>query len=105
MKNSLRPLSLLALAAPAMRAGQQTATSTGEVVGSSPVGAAPVATTATATRATRAPVIDGRADDPAWADAAVIDGFRTFTPVLNGEPRFRTEARVLYDDKNLYVLV
>jgi len=59
---------------------------------------------ARAARAPQAPLIDGRADDPAWADAPMYDGFRTFTPVMNGEPRFRTEVRVLYDEKNLYIL-
>ena len=63
------------------------------------------ATVAVASRAIKPPVIDGKADDPAWATAQVIQGFRTFDPVENGDPRFRTEARVTYDDKNLYVLV
>ena len=67
--------------------------------------ARPRATVAIAARATKAPVIDGKADDAIWATAQVFDGFRTFDPVENGEPRFRTEARVAFDDRNLYVLV
>ncbi|HVE77522.1 MAG TPA: DUF5916 domain-containing protein [Gemmatimonadaceae bacterium] len=58
-----------------------------------------------AIRATRAPVLDGRADDPVWGDAPVLDGFRQFQPAEDGEPSFRTEARVAYDERNLYVLV
>ena len=61
--------------------------------------------TAHSVRAERAPVIDGRDDDEAWRTASVIDGFRTFDPVEDGEPRFRTEARVAHDARSLYVFV
>lgn len=69
--------------------------------------ATPVAssTVAVATRATKAPVIDGKADDAIWSTARVFSDFRTFDPVENGDPRFRTEARVAYDDHNIYILV
>jgi hypothetical protein len=60
---------------------------------------------AVASRAAKAPVIDGRADDPSWSTAQVIDGFRVYDPIEDGEPRFKTEARVAYDDRNLYVIV
>ncbi|HEX3158425.1 MAG TPA: DUF5916 domain-containing protein [Gemmatimonadaceae bacterium] len=63
------------------------------------------ATTATAVRAAAAPRLDGRTDDPAWAHAPVIDQFLEYEPNEGAESRFRTEARVTYDDKNLYVLV
>lgn len=63
------------------------------------------ATVAVAARAARAPIIDGKGDDAVWATAQLIEGFRTFDPVENGDPRFRTEARVAYDEHNLYVLV
>lgn len=64
------------------------------------------ARTADASRAPRAVVIDGRDDDAAWRAAQVIDAFRQFDPVEDGDPRaFRTEARVTYDDRNLYVFV
>ena len=62
-------------------------------------------TVAVAVRATKAPVIDGEADDAIWSAAQVFSDFRTFDPVENGDPRFRTEARVAYDDHNLYILV
>ena len=58
---------------------------------------------ATASRAAQPVVLDGREDDAVWQDAMVIDGFRTFTPVQDGEPRFRTVAKIAYDEKNLYV--
>lgn len=64
--------------------------------------AAPVAV---ASRAASPPVIDGRGDDAAWATAQVVDGFRIFDPKEDGDPTFRTVARIAYDDRNLYVLV
>ncbi|MBI2407525.1 MAG: carbohydrate binding family 9 domain-containing protein [Gemmatimonadetes bacterium] len=63
-------------------------------------------TVAEASRAERAVVVDGRDDDAAWRDAQIIDSFRQFDPVENGDPRgFRTEAKVVYDDRYLYVFV
>lgn len=61
--------------------------------------------TAVAFRAPAPPAIDGRDRDGIWLNAAVITGFREFTPVEDGDPRFRTEARVAYDARNLYVFV
>jgi hypothetical protein len=62
-------------------------------------------TTATAARAVQPPVIDGSDKDAAWENASPITDFRTFEPVDDGEPRFKTEARVTNDESNLYVLV
>jgi hypothetical protein len=59
----------------------------------------------TAVRAARAPVIDGRDDDDAWRGAPVLGGFRVYDPVEDAEPAMRTEARVAYDDANLFVFV
>ncbi len=61
--------------------------------------------TATAVAAPAAPVLDGRDDDAVWATAPVTTGFRQFQPVEDGEARFRTEFRVTYDDRALYVFV
>jgi len=63
------------------------------------------ATAAVASPAGRAPVIDGREDDPVWQSAAPITGFRVFDPKEDGDPSFQTEARVVYDAENLYVFV
>lgn len=60
---------------------------------------------ATAVRADAAPVIDARDDDAVWRGAPVIDRFRVYSPREDGEPAFRTEARVAYDARNLYVFV
>jgi hypothetical protein len=64
-----------------------------------------LANVAVAVRATKPPVIDGRPDDVIWTTAQVIDGFRVFDPVEDGEPRFKTEARIAYDERNIYVVV
>lgn len=63
------------------------------------------AVTTSAVRAVRPPVIDGKDGDDIWSRAQKIDGFRVFEPVEDGEPSMRTEARVAYDDRNLYVFV
>lgn len=62
------------------------------------------ATAAMATRATAAPVLDGKTDDPAWQNAQVIDRFLQYQPKKGVEPRFKTEVRVTYDDKYIYIL-
>ncbi|MBL0938422.1 MAG: carbohydrate binding family 9 domain-containing protein [Gemmatimonadaceae bacterium] len=56
-------------------------------------------------RAIKAPRIDGRGDDETWRAATPITGFRQWEPVEDGDPSFRTEARIAYDTRNLYVLV
>ena len=63
------------------------------------------ATVANATRAAKAPVLDGRTDDEIWTQAQVIDQFLEYEPNEGAQSRFRTEARVAYDDRYLYVLV
>ncbi|MGQ0649139.1 MAG: DUF5916 domain-containing protein [Gemmatimonadaceae bacterium] len=74
-----------------------------------PKGRDPIRTSAAfvtnAIRAEPAPTIDGRDADPVWSAAQVIQGFRQFDPLENGDPTFNTEARFAYDDRNLYVLV
>jgi hypothetical protein len=105
----LRPFLVLAgLAAPlAIASSQSTGTIASTGQSSALEGArAPraTATAAIASRAAAAPVLDGRTDDPAWSDAQIIDQFLEYEPNEGTETRFRTEARVTYDDRNLYVL-
>lgn len=54
-----------------------------------------------ATRAAAAPKIDGRLDDPIWADAATIGGFVTpyYLEAIDGE----AEVKLAYDDRALYL--
>ena len=65
----------------------------------------PGATTVRATRTAAAPVLDGRDDDVIWRTAPPIDQFLEARPTEGAPPRLRTEARVGYDEHNLYVFV
>lgn len=60
---------------------------------------------ATAVRADRAPVIDGREDDPVWRGAPATSEFLEFRPNEGKAPRFRTEFKAAYDERNLYVFI
>jgi hypothetical protein len=97
--------SLLALACTPALVLAQTLASTGASTNSVVVADRADARIARATRASIAPVLDGRTDDPAWAEAQVIDRFLEYEPNEGAETRFKTEARVTFDDKNLYILV
>ena len=70
-----------------------------------PPGPVATATTTSAFRVSTAPAIDGKDSDEAWRRAQRIEGFRVFDPVEDGTPTMQTEARVAYDDRNLYVFV
>jgi uncharacterized protein DUF5916/cellulose/xylan binding protein with CBM9 domain len=59
---------------------------------------------AMSTKVTAPPVLDGKTDDPAWKSAQVIDKFLEYDPKVGAVPRFKTELRVVNDDKYLYVL-
>ncbi|MEO8449776.1 MAG: DUF5916 domain-containing protein [Gemmatimonadota bacterium] len=70
-----------------------------------PPGSAPhaAANRVTALRAVRPPVIDGRDDEEIWRGASPITAFKEFDPIEGKDPRYRTEAKVAYDDHNIYV--
>jgi hypothetical protein len=59
----------------------------------------------TPTLAGKAPVVDGRDDDDVWRTASPVSEFRVFDPTENGEPRWKTEAKIAYDARNIYVFV
>jgi hypothetical protein len=50
------------------------------------------------------PVLDGKLDDPAWQTAQAIDKFLEYEPNEGADPRFKTDFRVVHDDKNLYLM-
>ncbi|CAN5413732.1 hypothetical protein BH09GEM1_BH09GEM1_35530 [soil metagenome] len=100
-------LALLLLTAPMGATAQRIAQNTASAPAAGPTIKSPPKATPTAASASRAitpPVLDGRADDPAWANAQVIDQFLEFQPNEGKDSRFHTEVRVVYDDKFLYVL-
>ena len=47
--------------------------------------------------------LDGRLDEPAWSRAEAAADFRMQEPTEGAPASERTEVRVLFDDKNLYV--
>ncbi|MES2525259.1 MAG: DUF5916 domain-containing protein [Gemmatimonadota bacterium] len=109
----MRPLvSVLSLAAltaafapvvvPAPLLAQPSSTSVSPVAGVG--GERTPARFSTATRTAQAPVIDGKLDDAVWRQATVIDQFLEYEPNTGATPRFRTELRVLFDDKYLYIM-
>jgi hypothetical protein len=60
-------------------------------------------TAATAARAQQPPRLDGRLDDDVWANAPVLAGFVQREPVEGTPVSERTELRVLYDERALYI--
>ncbi|MFH1941424.1 MAG: sugar-binding protein, partial [bacterium] len=49
------------------------------------------------------PIIDGRMDDPSWAEVEWGGDFIQREPYEGKEPGQKTAFKILYDDKNLYV--
>jgi hypothetical protein len=66
---------------------------------------APTDSTATAIRADVAPVIDAMDADRIWTQTPAITGFRQWRPTEGKPGRFKTEAKVAYDESNLYVFI
>src|SRR5437868_6811003 len=54
-------------------------------------------------RAATPPTIDGKLDDPAWAAAAWTDPFVDIEADKKPKPRYRTRAKMLWDDEALYI--
>jgi hypothetical protein len=57
----------------------------------------------TITRITGAPRIDGRLDDPMWAQATLVDDFEQFQPGNGDPPSEKTEFLLAIDAENLYI--
>jgi thiamine biosynthesis lipoprotein ApbE len=54
-------------------------------------------------RAAPRPTVDGQLDDPAWTTAPWTDGFVDIEGDSQPRPRFRTHAKMLWDDEYFYV--
>src|SRR5437899_4543793 len=50
-------------------------------------------------------VIDGRDDDAIWTTAPAITDFTEFVPTEGAAARYRTAAKVAYDDHSFYVFI
>jgi hypothetical protein len=60
---------------------------------------------AVAVRAERPPTIDGREDDAVWRAAPATSEFLEFSPNEGKAPRYKTDFKVAYDDRHLYVFI
>ena len=58
-----------------------------------------------ATRVTDGPRIDGRLDDAAWQAATPVEGFTQQEPRLGEPATERTEVRIVYDARTIYIAV
>jgi len=65
----------------------------------------PAAASVRATRAAEPPALDGRDDDAVWRAAPLVDAFLQARPSEGAAPKFRTTARVAYDEDNLYAFI
>ena len=59
--------------------------------------------TVTAVRIEQAPSVDGRLDDPAWAQARPLPGLIQTDPEEGAPASERTEVRIVYDADAVYV--
>ncbi len=56
-----------------------------------------------ATRTVQPIKIDGRLEEPEWSNAPVITDFFRMEPRQGGAYEHKTEVRILYDERNLYI--
>src|SRR5262249_11123062 len=49
------------------------------------------------------PKLDGFLDEPIWAQAPVLSDLRQAEPVEGSQPSERTEVRIVYDEKTLFI--
>ena len=57
-----------------------------------------------ASRTNETIVIDGLMDEASWKNAEIATNFLEQTPTEGDDPVLPTQARILYDDNNIYVL-
>lgn len=69
------------------------------------VRATPPGSITRATRTAEPVTLDARDTEGVWRDAIRIEDFRQVEPAEAGEPAFPTSARVVYDERFLYVFV
>lgn len=72
-------------------------------IAQAPAAATPVAPSFRVVRATSKIVVDARLDEQAWRDASVIPIAYEWFPGDNVRPPVETEARVTFDESNIYV--
>lgn len=53
----------------------------------------------------KSPVIDGALTDSCWQKGEWQTNYTQFIPIYNGKPSRKTDLKILYDDKNMYVAI
>jgi len=56
-------------------------------------------------RTSEPPVIDGKLNDNCWLSGEWQSDYVQFTPVYGGSPSYKTELKILYDDKSIFVAI
>lgn len=56
-----------------------------------------------ASRTAKAPKIDGKLDDGCWKNAEVFSNFTQGYPNPGASPTFKTEVKVVFDKKTIYI--
>lgn len=59
----------------------------------------------TTTRTLKPPEIDGKLNDSCWKLGEWQSNFTQYTPVYRGKSSYRTDLKIVYDDKNIYVAI
>src|SRR5436853_4167158 len=56
-----------------------------------------------AVRVMQPPKIDGVLDDASWQQAAAVSDFEMSRPTEGGKPTQKTEVKILYDNRAVYI--
>jgi hypothetical protein len=56
-----------------------------------------------AVRISQPPKIDGVLDDVTWREAEAVSGFEMSRPTEGGKPTQKTEVKILYDNRAIYI--
>ena len=93
---------IVALSGPIVKLGAQTTNQSNSSTVQTSSSSAPLPV-ATASLTTAAISIDGKLDEAAWSRATPISDFHQQQPKEGAAPAQRTEVRVLFDDRALYI--
>ena len=51
------------------------------------------------------PVVDGKLNDECWKLGEWQSDYKQYSPEYNGNPTYKTELKILFDDKNIYAAI
>jgi hypothetical protein len=56
-------------------------------------------------RVDQPPVVDGKLNDECWKLGEWQSDYKQYSPEYNGKPTYKTELKILFDDKNIYAAI